>query len=143
MSATYPRKRVQQLLKLGNRAMAQIFPESVCPGGRISEEAVTNVLNAKAVKIMPVKYIPGLLTEDEFAAETHGEDGKPLTRMQIYRMCNRKRNPLPHYRLGVATRRFTPGVLEWYKSYENSGVYVDFRRYSPGAQPFVRKDAVG
>ena len=141
MPATYQRKRVQQLLKLSNRAMAQIFPESICPGGRISEEAVCRVLNDKAVAIQPVHYIPGLLTEEEFAESIPGEDGKPLTRMQLYRMCNRKRNPLPHYRLGVATRRFTPGVMEWYRSYVGSGVYVDFRRYSPGAQPYVRKDA--
>ena len=74
MSATYQRKRVKALLKISTQAMDALFPTSICPGGRIAEEAVCRVLNAHAVAIQPVHYIPGLITEEELAEATFTYD---------------------------------------------------------------------
>lgn len=136
------RRKVKDLLALPSLYMVDtLFPKSsiATPRG-IPESVVVRFLNEHGVGMPRVDYIPGLVDE-KTVADGVTMDGEPVTVKDIRRWCSRHGYPLPHYRLSRNYRRFTPGVVEWWKSYINSGVYIDFRKYTIGAEPYLRKDA--
>ena len=136
------RRKVKELLGLRSMSMVDfLFPKSTIATPRgIPEAVVVRFLNDHGVGMPKVDYIPGLVTEADIAKDVT-LDGEPVTVADIRRWCGRKGYPIPHYRISRSIRRFTPGVLDWWHSYINSGVYVDRRRYSIGATPYLRKDA--
>lgn len=131
------RRRVADALRLHDINMTYaLFPAYAAIGGSIPTAAVVGLLNQCGVGMPSVHEIPRLVTEDELA-EGVEYDGEPMTVQRVRSLCRRRVYPIPHYRITRNTLRFTPGVLDWWRSFLNTGVYVDWRRYSIGAAPYA------
>lgn len=84
-------------------------------GARIRSDYIVELLNrARCGNQSVVTDLPNdIVTADEMAAELSESE---ITAADLIRWTNRRRNPLPHYRLNKHTRRFRrANVLEWLK----------------------------
>lgn len=111
----WDRSFVNDRLKLAKFQSYRIIPAT--PSGRISSEYIVDLLNRTGVGAAYLLCVPAnLLTPEELVARYADSN---LTLKDIRRWMNRKRRPIPHYRLSRYAIRFPLNEVDkWLK--ENS-----------------------
>ena len=105
------RDLVNLRLALKHRQSYRLIPmRYTCRNGLISSDLLLEMLNRSRVNQPVLEHIPSDLVSLDTLAQRLAPTG--ITRPQLFRWANRKRDPLPHIRFNGHTRRFSLSLCD-------------------------------